>query len=62
MHAENFPIKWGDGSSDFAFEDVWEKRKVWVVEGTLKGHYLVDGKPMDRILVACFNKRYFPAP
>ena len=32
----------------------------WVIEGTLKGHYLVDGKPMDRVLVACFNKRYFP--
>jgi RimJ/RimL family protein N-acetyltransferase len=32
----------------------------WVVEGTLKGHYLVDGQPMDRILVACFSKRYFP--
>lgn len=36
MHAENFPIKWGEGSADFAFEDVWEKRKVWVVEGTSK--------------------------
>lgn len=34
----------------------------WVVEGTLKGHYFVNGEPMDRILVACFNKRYFPAP
>ena len=32
----------------------------WIIEGTLKGHYLVDGKPMDRILVSCFNKRYFP--
>jgi len=36
MHAENFPIKWGDGSADFTFEDVWEKRNVMVVEGTSK--------------------------
>jgi len=26
----------------------------WVVEGTLKDHYLVDGLFMDRVLVACF--------
>jgi hypothetical protein len=32
VHGENFPVKWSDGSSDFAFEDTWEKRKVWVVE------------------------------
>jgi hypothetical protein len=36
MHAENYPVKWGEGSADFTFEDVWEKRKVWVVEGTSK--------------------------
>ena len=36
MHAENFPIKWGEGSADFTFEDVWEKRDVWVLEGTSK--------------------------
>ena len=34
-------------------------RADWVVEGRLKGHYLVDGKPMDRVLVGCFNPRYF---
>jgi ribosomal-protein-alanine N-acetyltransferase len=32
----------------------------WVIEGLLKGQYLVDGKPMDRVLVACFNPKYFP--
>jgi len=26
----------------------------WVIEGTLKDHYLVDGSSMDRVLVACF--------
>lgn len=35
-------------------------RAGWVEEGRLIGHYLVDGKPMDRILYACFNPRYFP--
>ena len=33
----------------------------WVIEGSLKGQYLVEGKPMDRVLVACFNPKYFPA-
>jgi [ribosomal protein S5]-alanine N-acetyltransferase len=33
----------------------------WVLEGRLKGQYLVDGQPSDRILVACFNPKYFPA-
>ena len=32
----------------------------WVEEGRLKGHYLVNGLPVDRILVACFNPRFFP--
>jgi [ribosomal protein S5]-alanine N-acetyltransferase len=31
----------------------------WVIEGKLKGQYWVDGKPMDRICVACFNPKYF---
>jgi hypothetical protein len=32
IHSENFPVKYGENSSDFAFEDVWEPRKVYVVE------------------------------
>lgn len=31
----------------------------WVIEGILKGQYLVDGKALDRICVAHFNPRYF---
>jgi len=31
----------------------------WVIEGVMKGQYWVNGKPMDRIMVACFNPRYF---
>lgn len=36
MHAQNYPVKWAAGSANFAFDDVWEPRKVWVVEGTPK--------------------------
>lgn len=36
------------------------KKSGWVIEGRRKGHYLVDGKPMDQILVSCFNPNYFP--
>ncbi|GAA3931498.1 GNAT family N-acetyltransferase [Hymenobacter algoricola] len=35
-------------------------RAGWVEEGRLKGHYLVDNQPVDRILVACFNPAFFP--
>lgn len=34
-------------------------RADWVVDGCLPGHYLVDGEPMDRILVACYNPACF---
>ncbi len=36
FHAENWPVKWGDGSADFIFDDVWEPRDVYVVEGISK--------------------------
>jgi hypothetical protein len=36
MHAQNFPAKWAAGSANFAFDEVWEKRNVWVLEGTSK--------------------------
>jgi len=35
MHAQNFPVKWGN-PVDWAFDDNWEKRKVWVMEGVSK--------------------------
>lgn len=35
-------------------------RAGWVIEGRMKGFYWVDGEPMDRICVACFNPHYFP--
>lgn len=34
-------------------------RAGWIIEGRMKGYYWVDGKPMDRICVACFNPSYF---
>jgi hypothetical protein len=35
MHAKNYPVKWHE-KVDWAFDDVWEKRKVYVVEGVSK--------------------------
>ncbi len=31
----------------------------WFIEAVLKGHYLVDNKSEDAILVACYNPKYF---
>lgn len=35
-------------------------RAGWVIEATFKGFYWVNGKPEDRVCVACFNPAYFP--
>jgi Protein of unknown function (DUF1329) len=35
VHAEHFPVKWHD-KIDWAWDDVWEKRNVYVIEGTSK--------------------------
>jgi hypothetical protein len=35
MRAENYPVKWAS-PADWAFDDVWEKRKVYVIEGVSK--------------------------
>jgi hypothetical protein len=34
-HAQNFPVKWDD-KVDWAFDDKWEKRRVYVIEGISK--------------------------
>jgi hypothetical protein len=34
--AQNFPVKWADAPADWAFDDVWEKIGVYVVEGVSK--------------------------
>jgi len=31
----------------------------WVIEGTLRGHHLINGESQDRVIVSCFNPRYF---
>ena len=36
FHTKHFPVKWAEGNADWAFDDVWEKRKVYVVEGVSK--------------------------
>jgi hypothetical protein len=35
MHGKHYPIKWDD-KVDWAFDDVWEKRRVYVIEGVSK--------------------------
>ncbi|MCF8372127.1 MAG: GNAT family N-acetyltransferase [Bacteroidales bacterium] len=34
-------------------------RAGWIAEGRLKGQYFVDNKNEDRLLVGCFNPKYF---
>ena len=36
FHTTPFPVKWADGANDWAFDGEWEKRNVYVVEGTSK--------------------------
>lgn len=31
----------------------------WVIEARLRGHYILDGKVIDRVCVSCFNPKYF---
>lgn len=33
MHTRNFPGRWAAGSADFMFEDTWEMRDVYLIEG-----------------------------
>lgn len=33
MHSRNFPGRWSEGPADFIFEDTWEPREVWILEG-----------------------------
>jgi hypothetical protein len=35
FHAEHFPVKWAD-KVDWAFDDVWEKRTMYAIEGISK--------------------------
>lgn len=32
----------------------------WVIEATMKGHHLINNEPQDRVVVSCFNPKYFP--
>src|SRR5258705_5689113 len=42
-HAKNNPVKWND-KVDWAFDDVWEKRRVYVIEGVSKLQQYAYGK------------------
>ncbi len=35
-------------------------RAGWIIEGVIRGRYLVDNEPMDQILVSCNNPLFFP--
>ena len=56
-HANNFPVKWAAGGADYAFDDVFEKRKVYVIEGTSKLAQYAYGK---RVLF--IDKETFTVP
>ena len=43
LHAEHYPIKW-DEKVDWAWNDLWEKRRVYVVEGISKLSQYAYGK------------------
>jgi len=34
-------------------------RSGWVEEARLKGHYILNNKVLDRVVVSCFNPKYF---
>jgi hypothetical protein len=44
VHAENYPTKWAAGGADFAPEEVWEKRKAYVIEGVSRLSQYAYGK------------------
>ena len=44
FHSEKFPVQYCPGTGDFVFCDNWEKRDVWVVEGTPKQPQYAYGK------------------
>jgi hypothetical protein len=56
-HANNYPVKWAPGGADYAFDDVFEKRKVYVIEGTSKLAQYAYGK---RVLF--IDKETFTVP
>ena len=56
-HANNYPVKWAAGGADYAFDDVFEKRKVYVVEGISKLAQYAYGK---RVLF--IDKETFTVP
>lgn len=32
----------------------------WTVEARMKGHHVINGEPRDRIVISCFNPKFFP--
>lgn len=44
LHSKHFPVQYCDGPGDFVFCDDWEKRQVYVIEGTPKQPQYAYGK------------------
>lgn len=36
-------------------------RAGWIIEGLVRGRYLVDGEPMDQVIVSCNNPAFLPS-
>ena len=36
-------------------------RAGWIIEGVVRGRYLVDGEPMDQVIVSCNNPKFLPS-
>lgn len=36
-------------------------RAGWIIEGLIRGRYLVNGEAMDQVMVSCNNPDYFPS-
>ncbi len=36
-------------------------RGGWIIEGVIRGRYLVEGKPMDQVIVSCNNPAFIPS-
>ncbi|MBI5506704.1 MAG: DUF1329 domain-containing protein [Deltaproteobacteria bacterium] len=58
VHGKNWPAHWCEGAGDFVFCDMWEKRKVWIVEGRAKFPQYAYGK---RVLYVDQEAFYTPS-
>lgn len=52
--------KLSDGVADGNFGSLKAYQAAgWVIEGRMKGHHIINGDARDRIVISCFNPKYF---